>query len=391
MDERILYFRVGIVILAAVIVTGILILLFGLGFQSEYKVYMIFPQAPGVSVDTPVRKSGVLIGRVSEVELLDEGGVRLTADIISSRAIKRSEVPRIGTASLLGDAVVEFVPSDTAPPSVEDYASGDVITNGIVARNPLESLNEFADMKEEISLTMKAVRDAGGSIDAAGRLVGALAENVNQKVNTNEAGMQTVMEKANKALDDFSMAMQSMNKLLGDEELQAELRRSLESFPKLFDEAELTLTSTRETLAGFDRLSAQFERVGASAERNLANLEGFTAPLGERGEEIALKIDRTLTNVDALVLDLGKFSGSLSSNQGSLGLLMNDEELYYKLNRAATNIEDASRQITPILADVRVFTDKIARDPRQLGVKGALDQRPAGAGTKMPISFSPSW
>ena len=31
----------------------------------------------------------------------------------------------------------------------------------------------------------------------------------------------------------------------------------------------------------------------------------------------------------------------------------------------------------PILDDVRVFSDKIARDPRQLGLKGALDRRPS--------------
>ena len=30
------------------------------------------------------------------------------------------------------------------------------------------------------------------------------------------------------------------------------------------------------------------------------------------------------------------------------------------------------------------FSDKIARDPRQLGLKGALDRRPVGTGSKNP-------
>jgi hypothetical protein len=30
---------------------------------------------------------------------------------------------------------------------------------------------------------------------------------------------------------------------------------------------------------------------------------------------------------------------------------------------------------------MRVFTDKIARDPSQLGVRGALDRRPSGLKT----------
>jgi hypothetical protein len=35
-----------------------------------------------------------------------------------------------------------------------------------------------------------------------------------------------------------------------------------------------------------------------------------------------------------------------------------------------------SRAKSTIVDDVRVFTDKIARHPEQLGVRGAIDRRP---------------
>jgi hypothetical protein len=35
-----------------------------------------------------------------------------------------------------------------------------------------------------------------------------------------------------------------------------------------------------------------------------------------------------------------------------------------------------TKELRPIVDDVRVFTDKIARHPEQLGVRGALDRRP---------------
>ena len=38
----------------------------------------------------------------------------------------------------------------------------------------------------------------------------------------------------------------------------------------------------------------------------------------------------------------------------------------------------------PVVSDIRIFSDKIARDPRQLGLKGAIDKRPIGTGTKTP-------
>ena len=72
----------------------------------------------------------------------------------------------------------------------------------------------------------------------------------------------------------------------------------------------------------------------------------------------------------------------MNSGEGTLGRLVRDDELYDRLEMATTNIEDATRRIRPILNDVRVFTDKIATDPRQLGVKGALDRKPLGIGLK---------
>ena len=40
------------------------------------------------------------------------------------------------------------------------------------------------------------------------------------------------------------------------------------------------------------------------------------------------------------------------------------------------NVRKLTQELRPIVDDVRVFTDKIARHPEQLGVRGALDRRP---------------
>ena len=64
------------------------------------------------------------------------------------------------------------------------------------------------------------------------------------------------------------------------------------------------------------------------------------------------------------------------SQQGSLGQLLNNPELYQHLNRAAKNIDELTRQLKPILDDARVFSDKIARHPETLGVRGAIQRSP---------------
>ena len=56
-----------------------------------------------------------------------------------------------------------------------------------------------------------------------------------------------------------------------------------------------------------------------------------------------------------------------------------DRQSYQKLNRSAENIEEVTSRLRPIVDDVRIFTDKIARDPGgELGVRGALRRQQGG-------------
>ena len=84
MDERVVQFRVGVMVLATIIITGILILLFN-EFPSmgagTYTIHVRFSSAPGVAKDTPVRRSGILIGRVTDVEFDEKYNVIATLEI----------------------------------------------------------------------------------------------------------------------------------------------------------------------------------------------------------------------------------------------------------------------------------------------------------------------
>ena len=84
MNERILEIRIGVLVVATCLTTGILLIVIsGMTpfLQSQYTVRIKFDQAPGVQARTPVRKNGVLIGRVSDVDLPDKGGVLVTVRI----------------------------------------------------------------------------------------------------------------------------------------------------------------------------------------------------------------------------------------------------------------------------------------------------------------------
>jgi ABC-type transporter Mla subunit MlaD len=119
MDERVIKFRVGVMVVSTVLIVGILVALFGKLpiWQEYYTIHVLLPEAPGVTRDTPVRKFGILIGRVSEVQFAEDDprfanrlGAVVTLKIRKDVRIRRNEVCQL-TSTILGDAVLTFVPS----------------------------------------------------------------------------------------------------------------------------------------------------------------------------------------------------------------------------------------------------------------------------------------
>ena len=119
-----------------------------------------------------------------------------------------------------------------------------------------------------------------------------------------------------------------------------------------------------------------------SAGNNLRNIESLTEPLGEKGAELVQLLTSSLENLDLILADARRFAASLNNGQGSLGRIVNERELYdnlnttvYNANQTIVRINELAKQLRPILTDVRVVTDKVAREPGRI-ISGALKPGP---------------
>ncbi len=416
MDDTKLRFGVGVLVLSAIGVGVILTFLFG-AFPTvlarTYNLTVDIDSAAGIGVNTPVLRDGVRIGRVTKIQLRPEGGVQLTLAIDADRKLSRAYVPKIGTSSLVtGDAKLEFrkdlntalenldgqAPAGQSPvpknnrwdPPEEEllasfYADGDYVLSNYQADDPLAAI---ANLEDDVRNTLAVVQRAGVALETAGASVNELANSVRGVVTDNEDNLRDIAGKANQALDQFQAAMTDIRTIVGDPELRARLTESLDSLPRVLDEAEQALANTKLTMQQFERVGAAAEQAvgeaGAtfrSLDRTIVNIERFTEPLGDRGEEIVEKMLASFTNLDESLIQINQFGTMLNGN-GSLRRLIEDDEIYFQVKRTLGNIESATVRIRPILDDVRVISDKLARDPSQLGVKGALTARPAGLGLK---------
>lgn len=395
MDERVLKFRVGVVVLTAAIVTGILIVMFGAVpdlAQSYYQLNIEFPAAPGVGKNSPVLKSGVPIGRVTHVQLQDDGGVLLKLRIQDHYKLKQSEICRIRIGSMVtGDAQLEFVASNRkellnnfdlnqngqldsqeANKAAELLQDGDYLQTGVVAEDPLQII---LNMEQRMGKTFESIENAGTGIEKAADDFALLMKNIDDFLGSNDGQLRGILSKTEVALENFAAAMSIVNDLAGDPQFQASLKQALEDMPALFAEAKLTVAEARKAMSSFETMSE-------SATINLNNLQHITGPLKQHGPGLAEDIVHSIESLDQLFTQLSFFSKSLNTQEGSLGKLVHDPALFHRLNSAAQNIEEASRRLRPIMEDLRVFSDKLATDPRQLGLKGALNNKPSGVGVK---------
>ena len=380
MNETRLAWRVGIVVICAAIIFAILILLLGEGWQSQYTVFVDAPMAPNVTHNTPVRKNGILIGRVSNVENQDRN-VRLTLKIRSDEAIYENEVCKIGTASFLGDAVLDIVPGNN-PNRGEPLSDRSVFANVAVDRNPLELVDVAMDLETDVRTALASVRKAGDTVDQAGQEIATLASKLQEAIGDDNGDLRQFLSstrqlatKAETAIDNFNTLMVNINEFAGDPEMRENIREGIRKLPELIDEINSTVADTRETINGF-------RKVGDSAEDNLANLTEFTRALGEQGPEVLERINKSLADVESLMGDVRGLAQGLGNSNGTVSKLLNDPELYNNLNETMYNIRKVSVQLEPLMNDIRFAVDGIARDPGQLGARGALNRQPAFSGPK---------
>ena len=401
MDENRLRFGVGVLVISAIGIGIILTFLFGAFpsvLQRDYALLVDFKSAEGISANTAVVRDGVRIGRVSSIELKNEGdneggkgGVSVTLAMDSNKPMSHAYLPRIGTGNFVtGDAQLEFVLGKPAElrelvkPDLltEPYTDGEYISYG-------ENSESLFEMQSDLQETFEAIRNAGSSIAVAAESINQLASGVEKVVGGTDSKIEQVADEAVKALGEFNGAMAEIRSIVGNKSLRENLEKSVAELPGVLTEAKSTLESTKRTFESFERVGNEFEKVGVaavdtvnSAQRTIKNVEQFPEPLATHGDQLVNQVLGTMTRLESTLTEVEQFTKAVNNKDGSVRMLLDDKDMYWKIRRSVENIESATARIRPILDDVRIFTDKVARDPRQLGVRGALSKRPSGLGLK---------
>lgn len=404
-------FRIGVFVLATLVLLAVLVTLFsGLPslFTPHYRYTVILPNASGVGAGTPVRRSGVRIGDVQDVQLdNDTGNVRLTISVERKYSLRKNEVAVLNRG-LLGDASIDFVPRPVdpkLPPDLGMLEPGSEL-RGLAQADAQALLNQATELMpgtqdaiREVGRAAKTFNDMGPDVNTAIRefrdLSKTTRELVPEMAKTNDEAriavrnwgklgerldvlVQTQQEKLIKTLEDLDDTLQRVGRVF-NEENQRNLSATLKNVRQASDSLDSITRNTDDLIKESRKTMARVDSSLVRTDDVLANLQRTTKPMAERSDTVMKNLDESTARLNQVLIEAQELMRAVAKSNGTVARLLNDPDLYNNLNDAACMLTRMMPRVDRILRDAEVFADKIARHPESLGVGGAV--RP-GSGIK---------
>lgn len=404
MNDQAIRFRLGIFVLGAFILLGVLIVLFGglPGYFRDTEPYMvIFDSAPGVSPGTPVRRSGVRIGEVGKVALDDETGkVRVGINVDSKYSLRRQDQPVLMQGLLAGDTSIDFVarrPDGKAIPdgpvepgsTLEGIVQADAgtlvqKTTDVVgpARDTMEEFRKFMKTMDKMTPLMEGTFKEYQELGKAARKVVPEFQRTNEELQVASRNWSKAGEKLDRlitdnekkfvdALDTMDRTLKNANNIFSDEN-QKNINATLKNTKNSSDRFEGITKDTEAFMKDMRKTTQRFNETLDRADDVLKNMQKATKPFNERGDAIARNMDEAADKLNKLLTETREVMQAAARSDGTLQKLLTDPSLYDNLNATACMASRIMPRLDRILRDVEIFADKIARHPEALGIGGAV-------------------
>lgn len=257
-------------------------------FSRANKFYAVYRSVEGLSISKPVLVNGFQIGRVSNMELQPDGRTIVEFKIDPQYDIPVNTLAKLESTDLLGSKAIDFELGDS---------------------------KELAENKDTLRADIQ----------------GSLAES-----------LQPIQKKAELLITKVDSSLAAINKILNPE-FQKNVDRSFASIANSLQTLEGTTQKIDHLIATqsthINNILANAETASGGLRITVNNMNDVTGNFKTVSEQLAnSNIKQTLDNANKAVADLQTVMAKVNSNNGSLGLLLNNDQLYKNLTDASNNL-----------------------------------------------------
>ena len=332
--------RVGVTVIIASLTLALLLFLMSgnIGLlTSRIKLISYFNNAGGLRIGAPVRLSGVDIGNVVGMRIVDAPDKKLTPVEITMKVstkyqtnLRRDSLCLLRTTGVLGETYVDLDSSQANGPFAQ---SGDTLAT-----------RETPDIEDVVVSSQSTLQNMDALLKRADRIL-AFAESgkgslgkliydptLYDRFSATVAEFQTIVEQISKgkgslgalisrndAYDKFIATLDKMNAVIDDIQQGKGSAGKILKDPSLYDNA-------NETIANLKKITGDIN-AGKGTLGKLA-----------KDDELAKKLDVTITK-------LSELTTQLEAGQGSAGKLFKDDSLYNNANQMLVESQNLVKAI----------------------------------------------
>lgn len=341
--------RVGLFVLAALLVTGFLILNSSGSFnpfEQKLKLRARFVSADGLHSGADVQLAGVSVGKVDEVKFLptdaaDADRIEATFNVskifddkpISELIRTDSTVQLVATSVLGNDKIVNIKPGTAKGSPVDENAL--LPTSESVGLNQLTETGN--DLLKEINKLAVPVNEILNKANAGEGTLGRIIndDRLYDSVDSAVTETRATMTRLQTTIDKLNRGEGSAGRLLNDAELYDNLNR---------------------TAARLDEISADI-RAGRGSAGKFVNDDQF---YNETRSAVA-ELRTSAAKISAIADDVRLITTDIREGRGTAGKLFRDEQFYDEARAAIARFNSTTARLETILADAQAGKGTIGK------------------------------
>jgi phospholipid/cholesterol/gamma-HCH transport system substrate-binding protein len=253
--------KLGIFVLSGLLFLILLLYMIGRNgnlFQATYTLKARFDNTQGLVVGNNVRFAGIETGTVKRISIVNDSVIEVTMVIDKDmrRIIRKNAIVSIGTEGLVGNKLVNIVPSKSASSLAEDgdmLASRKAVDTDAMLRVLNSTNNDVAAIAAELRSTVQRINRSNGLWELIDDK--SIPHNIRASVaNIQSASGKTLsmVNDLNALVTDVRAGKGSVGTLLTDTSFAQNLNRAVLQIQTVGNEADSLAGDIRELIAGME-------------------------------------------------------------------------------------------------------------------------------------------
>ena len=382
MSNKRMEFLIGGMVLTVFVTIIVMTILFGAPkkiFSSggSERMTIVFDKAPGIGNNSRVLKSGVEIGRVISVDLVDDedhSEVHVVFRLAPNVQIYTNEYARI-QRTVLGDASIEFVKNPNysgqiAVRKVEDPITG--IPGG-------DLMGTVSNIEGDLAKAIRQVNDAAEEMTTFIAKINVLLGSA-EDIEVKKSKIDDILGSLGDTLKSTSVLAGNINAIVGDENVRNSVLSSAKILPETIEKIQTIVNDAYSLSDDFKYIIQNSGKTVDNVNANLDNLKSFTDSLSKEGPDFIASLTASGEDLRQMVSNINQLAEELNTaikdSDTPIGMLR-DPSIGASFRNTVQNVEAVTananditagvqERIYPILDDARIFTNKIAHKPSLL-------------------------